>query len=66
VVVNLGADRAAGHIRTAWEDLRGRDCRLVDPTQDATFDRRGDDLVDGLYVELAPGAWHLLAVEEAG
>ncbi len=63
VVVNLGRDRAAGHVRTGWDDLRGRDCRLVDPTQDATFDRRGDDLVDGLYVELPPGGWHLLEVE---
>jgi hypothetical protein len=66
LVVNLGTGRAAGHVRTAWEDLRGRDCRLVDPTQDARFDRRADDLVDGLYVELAPGGWHLLAVEAAG
>jgi hypothetical protein len=71
VVVNLGEGRAAdhaaaGHVRTAWDDLRGRACRLVDPTQGDTFDRRGDDLVDGLYVELAPGGWHLLALEEAG
>ena len=66
VVVNLGPERAAGAVRTAWDDLRGRDCRLVDPTQGVTFDRRGDDLVDGLYVELAAGGWHLLVVEEAG
>ncbi len=65
VVVNLGAGTAAGHVRTGWDDLRGRDCRLVDPTVELTFDRRGDDLVDGLYVELGPWRWHLLRVDDA-
>jgi hypothetical protein len=60
VVVNLGDATAAGHVRTAWEDLRGRDVHLADPTTGLSFDRRGDDLVDGLYVELAAWRWHLL------
>jgi hypothetical protein len=63
-VVNLGDATAAGHVRTAWDDLRGRDLRLADPTTGLTFDRRGDDLVDGLYVELAGWRWHLLRVED--
>jgi hypothetical protein len=37
----------------------------VDPTQDVTFDRDGDDLVNGLYVELDGWHWHLLRVDRA-
>jgi hypothetical protein len=64
VVVNLSDRRAAGHVRAPWADLRGRRVRLVDPTRDEVFDRDGDEVCDGLYVELAPWAWHLLRVEE--
>ena len=48
----------------AWDDLRGRDWHLSDHTTGVAFDRRGDDLVDGLYVELAPWRWHVLRIEE--
>jgi hypothetical protein len=65
-VVNLAEATAAGHVRTAWGDLRGLEVRLADPTTGLAFDRRGDDLVDGLYVELAGWRWHLLRVEGAG
>jgi hypothetical protein len=65
VVVNLGDATAAGHVRAPWDDLRGRTFRLVDPTDDVTYERTGDDLCDGLYVELAPWGWHLFRVEEA-
>ena len=37
--------------------------RLVDPTNDVAYERDGDDLVDGLYVELAPWGWHLFRVD---
>ena len=62
VVVNLGAETAAGHVSVPWDDLRGRQWRLADPTTGETFERSGDDLADGLYVELAPWGWHLFAV----
>lgn len=65
VVVNLGATTAIGHVRAPWNDLRGQHWRLVDPTADAVFDRAGDDLCDGLYVELGPWRWHLFRVETA-
>jgi hypothetical protein len=63
VVVNLSDATATGHVRTPWEDARGHQWRLVDPTHGATFDRTGDDLCDGLYVQLAPWDWHLFRVE---
>ena len=52
-----------GHVQAPWEDLRGRSLRLVDPTQGVAFERSGDDLCDGLYVELGPWGWHLFRVE---
>ncbi len=63
IVVNLSNSTAAGRIQTPWEDLRGRAWRLVDPTQDTEFVRSGDDLADGLFVQLPPWGWHLLRVE---
>jgi hypothetical protein len=36
---------------------------LTDPTNDITYDRDGDDIVDGLYVELAAWQWHLLRLD---
>jgi hypothetical protein len=63
VIVNLSAETAVGHVQAPWEDLRGRSLRLVDPTQGVAFERTGDDLRDGLYVELGPWRWHLFRLE---
>jgi hypothetical protein len=38
---------------------------LHDPTQDVSFERSGDDLNDGLYVELRGWGWHLFHVAAA-
>jgi hypothetical protein len=65
VVVNLSAARANGHVRAPWGDLRGQSLRLVDPTADIAYDRTGDELCDGLYVELDPWCWHLFRLEFA-
>jgi hypothetical protein len=62
VVVNLGDSDAVGLVAVPWDDLRGRDVQLVDTTNDLTFVRRGDDLRDGLYVDLGPWRWHLFHV----
>jgi hypothetical protein len=63
VVVNLSPAAAAARVKAAWGDLRGRQCRLVDPTNDITYDRDGTELDDGLYVELGPWSWHLFRIE---
>jgi hypothetical protein len=63
VVVNLSGATAAGHVRTSWDDLRGRPVHLVDDTRAVAYDRAGTDLCDGLYVELGPWSWHLFRVE---
>lgn len=63
VVVNLDDGTAAGLVRTRWNDLRGRQWQLTDPTQSVAFVRSGDDLVDGLFVELAARKWHLFRID---
>jgi hypothetical protein len=63
VAVNLGDTTSAAHVRTPWGDLRGQSCRLVDDTNHVTYDRDGDALCDGLFVELGPWSWHLFRVE---
>jgi hypothetical protein len=65
VVVNLAAGRANGHVAAPWPDLRGRAVRLHDPTQEVSYERTGDDLNDGLYVELGGWGWHLFEVDVA-
>ena len=67
VVVNLGTDAAGGHVTAppSWGDLRGRALRLVDPVHETAFDRSGDDLLDGLYVELRPWGSHVFSIQDA-
>jgi hypothetical protein len=63
VVVNLSEATGAGRLRAPWQDLREHRWWLTDPTQNVSFDRDGDDLVDGLYVELEAWHWHLLRLD---
>ena len=63
IIVNLGDGRAAGRVGTPWADLRGHTWQLTDPTREMAFTRSGDDLVDGLFVELDAWQWHLLRID---
>jgi hypothetical protein len=63
MVVNLSDGRAAGLVRTPWAELRGRQWQLTDPTQNIAFVRSGDDLVDGLFVDLDAWTWHMFRVD---
>jgi glycosidase len=63
IVVNLSDSTAAGLVRTPWADLRGRQLHLTDPTRDLGFVRSGDDLVDGLFVELDAWNWHMFRID---
>ena len=63
VVVNLGVERAQGRVRVPWHDVAGRHVELVDSLQGEHFTRDGDELSQhGLFVDLAPGGFHLLAL----
>jgi hypothetical protein len=65
IVVNLSDGVAAGLVRVPWEDLRGHTWNLRDPMQHITFPRRGDDLVNGLFVELDAWSWHMFHITAA-
>jgi hypothetical protein len=67
IIVNLGAETAAGHVTVppSWGALRGERLRLDDPVHETVFYRLGDELLDGLYVELAPWASHLFSIGPA-
>jgi glycosidase len=64
IVVNLSDSTAAGLVRAPWDDLRGRHWQLTDPTQNSTLRRSGDDLVDGLFVDLDAWGWHMFRIDE--
>ena len=63
IVVNLSDGTAAAMVRTPWADLRGREWHLTDPTRNIALLRSGDDLVDGLFVELDAWNWHLFRID---
>jgi hypothetical protein len=65
IVVNLSDAPATGHVRVPLGDLTDRQWRLVDPTHGIEFERSGQDLVDGLYVQLPAWDWHLLRLDPA-
>jgi len=63
IVVNLSSSPAQGEVRLPWPDLRGRRWRLLDPLSGSDFSRDGGQLADqGLYVDIEPGQFYLLAV----
>jgi hypothetical protein len=62
IVVNLSDGTAPGQVRTPWTDLRGQQWHLTDPTHNMVLARSGDDLVDGLFVELDPWNWHMFRI----
>jgi hypothetical protein len=66
VVVNLSEAPAQAQVPLPWPDLPGRHWNLLDLLSGDEFGRDGGQLADpGLYVELRPGQFYLLAVRAA-
>jgi hypothetical protein len=66
VVVNLSGTPAQAQIPLPWPDLAGRTWSLTDLLSGEDFGRDGDELArPGLYVDLPPGQFYLLAVNPA-
>jgi glycosidase len=63
VVVNLSDAPASGHVALPWDELRGRAWQLEDARTGEAYERRGDDLRDGLFVALDPWSWHLFDLQ---
>ena len=63
VVVNLSGLPSQGRIPLGLDGLAGHGWRLTDLLDDRVFERDGDELAaTGLYVDLPPWGYHLLAV----
>jgi hypothetical protein len=66
VVVNLSGTQAQAQVPLPWPDLAGRPWSLTDLLSGEDFRRDGDELArPGLYVDLPPGQFYLLAVNPA-
>ena len=64
VVVNLSGQPAQARIPLDWPDLPGRSWQLTDILGESVFRRDGGELVSpGLFVDLGPWQFHLLAVQ---
>jgi glycosidase len=63
IVVNLSDNAVAGLVRTPWAELQGRQWQLTDPTQNIAYQRSGDDLVNGLFVELDAWQWQMFRID---
>ena len=64
VVVNLSGLPAQGRIPLNWPDLAGRSWRLTDILGPGVFERDGGELASfGLFVDLGPWQFHLLALQ---
>ena len=63
VVVNLSGQAAQGRLPLGWPDLPGRRWELTSLLRAEMYQRDGDELVGpGLFVDLGPWQFHLLAV----
>jgi hypothetical protein len=63
VVVNLSGQPAQGRLPPGWPDLPGRSWELASLLGPEVYQRDGGELAGpGLYVDLGPWQFHLLAV----
>jgi hypothetical protein len=71
IAVNLSGDTVAGLVRVPMDDLVGQLWDLIDPThptpsgEPLSYTRQGDDLVNGLFVELGPWDWHMFRIDRS-
>ena len=64
VVVNLSGQPAQARISLDWPSLPGRSWRLTDILSQTVFERDGGELASpGLFVDLGPWQFHLLALQ---
>ena len=64
VVVNLSGQPAQARIPLDWPDLPGRSWQLTEILGQNVFERDGGELASpGLFVDLGPWQFHLLALQ---
>ena len=65
VIVNLSNEPAQGRVQLPWNDLQGKQWRLSELLNEATYEREGTDLAgSGLFVALDGWHWHLVSLGE--
>jgi glycosidase len=60
IVVNLSDAGAQAEVKIGWDDIAGKTWRLADLLSGAEFERSGDEIASGLYVDLGPWSYHFL------
>jgi alpha amylase-like protein len=66
MVVNLSGVESDGRVRLDCETLGGKTWKLVDAISRVNYERSGDEMLgNGLYVKLAPWAFHFFCFELA-
>jgi hypothetical protein len=59
IVVNLSDASVQAQVQVPWPDAGGGEWHLLDVLSDATYERKGDEMLSpGLYVELGPWKYH--------
>ena len=62
IVINDADGPAAARVHLPWDDLGAHTWQLTELLTDQVFSRDGPELADtGLYVELPPWGFHVLA-----
>jgi hypothetical protein len=64
IVVNLTDQAAQAQVRVPWAEVGGRTWLLNDRLSGRTYERSGDELASGLYVELGPWNSHLFECQK--
>ena len=63
VAVNYAPNQSQCYVRLPFADLGGRTVQFADQMGSARYQRGGDDLASqGLYLDLAPWAYHVFEV----
>ncbi len=58
IVVNLSESAVQARVQIPWQEVRGKNWRLVDGFSDASYERDGNEMAaSGLYVELQPWSY---------
>ncbi len=63
IIINFRQESAQARVHVPWDELGGKDWRLIDVLSGETYDRSGSEMQDsGLYVHLEPWKYHVFQV----
>ncbi len=65
IAVNYAGNQSQCYVRLPFSDQTGRTVRLKDMMSPASYEREGNDLARGLYLDLPPWGFHVFEVTMA-